>query len=420
MLNSIWILNTSGEIVIEKHWRGLQSRAYVDEFWKEVSKCDLQSEVAPVIPHAKGFYIHIQRPGLFFLCTVSGEGPPLMTIEFLTDVYTTFKDYFKKVDETTLKMNFVTVYQLLDEMMDNGIPFNTSLSLLRDMIAPPTLVKDIVDRISGPSKLIMSMPTMGSDAYGAKVSWRKRDIKHTPNEIYLDIVESIDATLDAQGMILNSDVAAEVLVSCKLSGMPDLSLVFQNARILDDVAFHRCVRYKTWEGSRVVSFVPPDGDFRLMTYRVKTGVHIPIYVRPQIHFGTTGGSVSVMVGPKHLTDKTIEDLSLVIPFPQSLSGAKVSLESNFGRVQYDEMTKICRWDIGKLPKEKSPLLTGNISFGAGQKPPESRPIIQVGFTVSMWSASGIKVDSLNMRHEDYKPYKGVRTVTKAGRFEVRC
>lgn len=39
----------------------------------------------------------------------------------------------------------------------------------------------------------------------------------------------------------------------KLSGMPDLTLSFVNPRLLDDVSFHPCVRFKRWEVS--VKFV---------------------------------------------------------------------------------------------------------------------------------------------------------------------
>jgi AP-3 complex subunit mu len=50
-------------------------------------------------------------------------------------------------------------------------------------------------------------------------------------------------------------------------GMPDLSLTFTNPHILDDVSFHPCVRYNRFEQHKVVSFVPPDGSFKLMNYR---------------------------------------------------------------------------------------------------------------------------------------------------------
>lgn len=49
--------------------------------------------------------------------------------------------------------------------------------------------------------------------------------------------------------------------------MPDLSLSFNQPHIVDDVSFHPCVRYNRWEQNKVVSFVPPDGQFKLMSYR---------------------------------------------------------------------------------------------------------------------------------------------------------
>lgn len=45
---------------------------------------------------------------------------------------------------------------------------------------------------------------------------------------------------------------------------------FQNPRLLDDVSFHPCIRFKRWESERVLSFIPPDGNFRLISYRVSS------------------------------------------------------------------------------------------------------------------------------------------------------
>ena len=52
--------------------------------------------------------------------------------------------------------------------------------------------------------------------------------------------------------------------------MPDLSMSFINPRLLDDVSFHPCVRLKRWESEKVLSFVPPDGSFVLMSYHIST------------------------------------------------------------------------------------------------------------------------------------------------------
>lgn len=39
---------------------------------------------------------------------------------------------------------------------------------------------------------------------------------------------------------------------------------------LEDVKFHQCVRLSRFENDRTISFIPPDGEFELMSYRLNT------------------------------------------------------------------------------------------------------------------------------------------------------
>ena len=70
-----------------------------------------------------------------------------------------------------------------------------------------------------------------------------------------------------------------------------------------------------------------------------------------------------------------------------------------------------------MSRERNPQLTGSIVL-AGARPEESPPI-QVDWKVPMASVSGLAVASLQLLNERYRPYKGVRTITKSGRFQVR-
>jgi AP-3 complex subunit mu len=62
-------------------------------------------------------------------------------------------------------------------------------------------------------------------------------------------------------------VYGEIQVNSSLPAFPDLTLSFANPSLLNDVRFHPCVRFRPWELSQVLSFVPPDGQFKLMSYR---------------------------------------------------------------------------------------------------------------------------------------------------------
>lgn len=47
------------------------------------------------------------------------------------------------------------------------------------------------------------------------------------------------------------------------------------------------------------------------------------------------------------------------------------------------------------------------------------PTVSVKFVVSMWSASGLKVDSLTLLNEGYNHFKGVKFITKGGKLQIR-
>lgn len=77
---------------------------------------------------------------------------------------------------------------------------------------------------------------------------------------------------------MKCEIYGEVQVNALLSGLPDLTLSFANPSILDDVRFHPCIRFRPWEASQILSFVPPDGQFKLMSYRYvkeETDAYVP-------------------------------------------------------------------------------------------------------------------------------------------------
>ncbi|EGC38186.1 clathrin-adaptor medium chain apm 3 [Dictyostelium purpureum] len=416
MLSSFFILANTGDILIEKHWRGLINRSICEYFWDQVLQSKQNgSMVPPVISTPKYYLINIQKPQIYLLGVLQSEVSPLLVVDFLQRIYDTFVDYFgSNISEATIKDNFVHVYQLIDEMTDNGFPFTTELNFLKEMIKPPGVLSNVLSSVTATSNITDVLP---NGSLGA-IQWRKTGIKYTANKIFFDIIEEIDCIIDSNGYIVSCEVNGEILVHCNLSGMPDLTLTFNNPRMLDDVSFHPCVRYSRWENERVLSFIPPDGNFKLLNYRVKGINQLPIYVKPQISFSEGGGRVNITVGHKGFNNNKliIEEVIATIPFSKSTSSANLTV--NTGSFSIDESTKVCRWNIGKIPKEKTPFLQGSVSLIAGSAPPESNPSIMLQFRVPQYSISGLNIESLACS-EKYKPFKGVKSVTKAGKFQVR-
>lgn len=54
---------------------------------------------------------------------------------------------------------------------------------------------------------------------------------------------------------------------------------------LEDVKFHQCVRLSRFENDRTISFIPPDGEFELMSYRLNTHVSVLVGYKLYWHVG---------------------------------------------------------------------------------------------------------------------------------------
>ncbi|XP_018621769.1 AP-3 complex subunit mu-1 [Scleropages formosus] len=417
MIHSLFLVSTAGHIFLEKHWKSVISRSVCDYLFEAQGKASAPENVPPVIATPHHYLISVYRDRIFFVAVIQTEVPPLFVIEFLHRVAETFQDYFGECSEASIKDNVVIVYELLEEMLDNGFPLATEANILKEMIKPPTILRSVVNTITGSSNVGGTLPT----GQLSNIPWRRTGVKYTNNEAYFDVVEEIDAILDKSGTVVFAEIQGVIDACVKLSGMPDLTLSFVNPRLLDDVSFHPCVRFKRWEAERVLSFIPPDGNFRLMSYHVNAQnlVAIPVYVKQNVSFFETGssGRLDITVGPKQTMGKTIEDVVITVHMPKVVLNA--NLTTNQGTSTYDPVTKVLVWDIGKLNQQKVPNLKGSLSLQSGAPRPDENPTLNIDLRIQQLAISGLKVNRLNMFGEKYKPFKGVKYVTKAGKFQVR-
>ncbi|XP_032231637.1 AP-3 complex subunit mu-1 isoform X2 [Nematostella vectensis] len=415
MINSLFIINNTGDIFVEKHWKSVINRSICDHFFEAQSKASSPEDVPPVISTPHYYLISIYRNHLFFVGVVQSEVPPLFVIEFLHRAVDIFQDYFNECTETSIKEHIVVVYELLEEMLDNGFPLATEPNVLKELIRPPSIVRQVVNTVTGSSHVSTHLPT----GQLSNVPWRRTGVKYTNNEIYFDVIEEIDCIIDRHGSVVFTEIHGVIDSCCKLSGMPDLTMSFINPRLLDDPSFHPCVRFKRWEAERLLSFVPPDGNFRLLSYHITTGtVAIPVYVKHQISYSEGGsGRFDLTVGPKQTMGKTIESVVVNVPFPKQV--LNVNLTPSVGTYSFDPVRKELKWEVGKIIPQKLPTLKGSMSLQTGVPPPDESTTISVEFKIPQLASSGIKVSRLDLYGEKYKPFKGVKYITKAGRFQVR-
>ena len=122
-------------------------------------------------------------------------------------------------------------------------------------------------------------------------------MKYKKNEAFVDVVETVNLSMSAKGLslakvlrfcqlnalryigtVLRADVDGHIQMRAYLSGTPECKFGLNDKLVidksergaidaveLDDCRFHQCVRLNEFDSTRTISFIPPDGEFELMT-----------------------------------------------------------------------------------------------------------------------------------------------------------
>lgn len=114
---------------------------------------------------------------------------------------------------------------------------------------------------------------------------------------------------------------------------------------MEDVKFHQCVRLSRFENDRTISFIPPDGEFELMSYRLNTQVKPLIWAEASIELHS-GSRIEFVVKVKAQFKRrsTANNVEIYVPVPDDADSPKFRvgrLCSVFSRNSNTDV-RICR------------------------------------------------------------------------------
>ena len=406
-------------------------------------------------PHLTHNILYMSSPQLsirqhsnLYLCGVTCKNSNVaLMLTYLYQLTSLFQDYFTTLNEESIRDNFVIIYELLDETMDHGLPQSLDSTILRQFITQEG------NRMADDSK---SKPRV---ALTNAVSWRAEGIKHKKNEIFLDVVEKLNLLVAANGTVLHSEINGAVKMKSFLSGMPEWKrglndkLVFEAAGRssggqasrsgksveLEDIKFHQCVRLARFENDRTISFIPPDGEFDLMTYRLDTHVKPLIWVEAVVE-PHRGSRIEYMIKTRSQfkSRSVANNVEISIPVPPDVDSP--SFKSSVGNVTYLPDKDCVVWTIKQfhggreylmrahfgLPSISREEADGNKTSGGGgggggggidtswKKP------IGVKFEIPYFTVSGIQVRYLKIiERSGYQALPWVRYITANGDYQLR-
>jgi len=314
----------------------------------------------------------------------------------------------------------------MDEMMDFGYPQTTEPKVLQQYIMQEGFKLD---------KKKVEVPSAVTGA----VTWRAEGIKYRKNEVFLDVVESINLMVAGNGTVLRSEIVGAVKMKSFLSGMPELRLGL-NDKVqfegssknpgqpkggkgveLDDVKFHQCVRLSRFDNDRTISFIPPDGEFELMSYRLNTNVKPLIWVEaiidPHAH-----SRVEYMIKAKsQFKARSIaNNVQIIVPVPPDADSPK--FKATMGTCRYAPEQDAIIWNIKQFPGGKEFLMRAHFGLPSihNEENPDKRPPISVKFEIPYYTVSGIQVRYLKIIEKSgYQALPWVRYVCLSGDYQFR-
>ncbi|KAJ5451168.1 Clathrin adaptor mu subunit [Penicillium cf. griseofulvum] len=409
MLSGILIFNQKGENLIFRAFRSDCRPRLADIFRIQViSNPQVRS---PILTLGSTTFSHVKHENIYLVAVTKSNANAALVFEFLYRLIMLGKSYFGKLDEEAVKNNFVLIYELLDDS----------------------------SRIT-------------QQATGA-LSWRRSDIKYRKNEAFVDVIEDVNLLMSATGTVLRADVNGQIVMRAYLTGTPECKFGLNDRLLLDtgetssnmnnpgggngfgtskttraaagsvtleDCQFHQCVKLGRFDADRIISFVPPDGEFELMRYRATENVNLPFKVHPIVReIGTTKVEYSVAIKANY--SSKLFATNVVIRIPTPLNTAKTTERTSQGRAKYEPEQNNIVWKIARFSGQSEYVLNAEATLTTmTHQKTWSRPPLSLSFSLLMFTSSGLLVRYLKVfEKSNYSSVKWVRYMTRAGSYEIR-
>ncbi|KAK9457483.1 Mu homology domain-containing protein [Dipodascopsis uninucleata] len=418
MASAIFFLDLKGKPLLSRNYRGDVPMSAVDKFPMLLLDAEEESSVVPPCFSHEGInYLYIRHSNLYLLALTKRNSNAAEILLFLHKVVQVLTEYFKVLEEESIRDNFVVIYELLDELMDFGYPQTTETKILQEYITQESHKLEVQAR----------PPIAVTNA----VSWRSEGIRYRKNEVFLDVIESVNLLVSSTGTVLRSEILGSIKLKCYLSGMPELRLglndrvMFENSgRVsrgksieMEDVKFHQCVRLSRFENDRTISFIPPDGEFELMSYRLNTQVKPLIWVECSIQtHAHSRVEYSLKATAQFKRRSTANNVEITIPVPDDADTPK--FRTSVGTVHYAPEKSAIVWKIKHFGGVKEFAMRAELGLPSVKEtePDRKKRPISVKFEIPYFTTSGIQVRYLKIIEPklQYPSLPWVRYITQSG------
>ena len=426
-MSAVYILDNKGRILINFDYRGEVDMSIPDKFMAHIQSND-KILPNPVFRVDDWCFAYIERASMFFIAVTRTNSNVTLLLTFLSSLAKLFEDYLGTLSAESIIDNFSLIYELLDEVMDYGYPQITDSQALNEYI-----IKD------KPKELNAQPKNVPVSATGV-VTWRKENLEYAVNEVFVDVIEKVNMLVAKNGAVIHNEIVGEINLATYLSGMPELRIglndkilfdqnggqsdhqtdVSRRVFELEDIKFHPCVRLSQFERDRSITFIPPDGEFNLMTYRLSAAIKPIIHIDSTIErYKRSRVEMLIRARAQYRPQSVAQNVQIRVPVPPDVDTPKAQCTA--GRMRYSPNDNALVWTIKQFPGRKQFSLRAHFGLPSVESEEEEskRPIV-VNFEIPFFTVSGLRVQYLKVYEKSgYQAVTWVRYLTTDGTYEFR-
>ena len=423
-ISAIYFLDRKGRVIIFRNYRGEVDKDISEGFIDEVLELD-EANMKPAFTIDNVHYIWIKHQNIYLVAVGKRNINVALTFSFLYKLKDVLIDNFNILEEETVKDNFVPIYELLDEVMDHGYPQTTESNILKDLI----LIES--NKKTKDNKENLALTSTMTNA----VSWRKEGIKYNINEAWLDVIEKVDELISSNGNVLSSQINGKVIMKSYLSGMPHVTVGLNDKIVLqnlgkdttnsievDDLKFHQCVNKKKYENERIIEFIPPDGEFELMSYRLDMSIKPLISCKIEIKNHSETRIEYIAKAKTNFKNRSVaNNVSIYIPVPLDIQNA--TFKTTSGSVVYLSDREDLLWFIKRFEGQCELDMTCSFQVPTVRIDDPNKHLkrpIEISFEIPYFTVSGFQVRYMKIVEKSgYEAVPWVRYFTRNGEYTIR-
>jgi len=464
MYCQFFLSNLRGEPILYRDYRPSLGKETIETFYREVI-ANKDGTAPPCMCKEGVNYYSLRSNSLFFVLTAI-DGPitpaPSFTIELLSRLAATFRDYCGVLSEECVRRNIVLCYEILYDFIDWGYPQATNSEMLRPLVHTPAAeipsavldalneqatgtkasrtdktlnaaeraVTNVLEKLgANPSSYLSASSAVRPSAEGAGADGGQRR-----EELFVDLAERLSVLFSASGDVVACEVTGSLTVKNCLSGQPDIHIFLNDdfivgrnsgggnaAIVIEDCNFHNCVNSERFGTEKVLVASAPRGETVLMNYRAAQIESLPFRVYP---FVDEVSPTKMVATVKVHADIPPENYGLNVAVTVNVPRSCVSCfcESTAGTTEYHstEHQVVCTLTRVQGGSDFAIRISMTQDHPRPQAKREVGPV-DISFEIPSWTATNVTIRGVSVTERGHvlKTFRWIRSLTQSNSYVRR-